>query len=474
MKKGCAILWGLLIVIILAACSNSTSDTQVNEKQPVMSKYSVELEFECVANLIFSRYDIDIFVDGGKIGKLDHGATRAYSIELEEGAHTLVAAKEGSSSVDGTIDFQVSENTKLKYKFACKSNQVEIEEIIEETKGEAETVDITVSDNLKTSLRTVSCFDPNTNKEIVFNGLRFSIPAHFDCLKDGASESEAEYYPSEEICYCSLVFSEKKLDCTKEQFDNYYKDSTADNFLQLLKEDDDRKILPILSEAVVVAGLSGWTISFVSEEADNPSNQSMVYYTFVYNPHNSKLIFILQAYGSDDESSYDYVGDYNKILQSAVLVADENNQPDTAIDTNESAQDVPDSKGNSNALYYSTNDRQTAKKGNTGVFSYSSSGKNYNVYWIIDFDEGYVYYFLDGDGNTTCDRLKIESGDLNDVLIITYHDGDDEWSYGLHFKWKSLPDILIMQDNDGFEYKYSPTDLKEALKKRESKTIKDY
>lgn len=47
---------------------------------------------------------------------------------------------------------------------------------------------------------------------------------------------------------------------------------------------------------------------------------------------------------------------------------------------------------------------------------------------FIDFDNGYVYYFCNGYGSEkgaheTCYRLKIDSGTLTDVLIITYHDG---------------------------------------------------
>ena len=125
-------------------------------------------------------------------------------------------------------------------------------------------------------------------------------------------------------------------------------------------------------------------------------------------------------------------------------------------------------------VYYSTNDYETAKEGKTGVFSYKKSGKAYDLYWIIDFDEGYVYHFAERDGNTWCERLKIESGTLNDRVVITYHDGDDVWSYGLYFKYVNSPTLLIMQDNDGFVFEYSPTDLDEALTLRDAKTIKDY
>ena len=123
---------------------------------------------------------------------------------------------------------------------------------------------------------------------------------------------------------------------------------------------------------------------------------------------------------------------------------------------------------------YSTNTKDTVKDGNNGVYSYKSRGGTYDNYYIIDFDEGYVYFFSDGNGDTTCDRLKIDSGDLNNVLIITYHDGSDVWSYGLHFKWKNQPDHLILQDNDGFEYDFYTTDLSKALAIRDQKTIHDY
>lgn len=123
---------------------------------------------------------------------------------------------------------------------------------------------------------------------------------------------------------------------------------------------------------------------------------------------------------------------------------------------------------------YSTNDLETAKQGNTGVFSYKSRGGSYDIYWIIDFDEGYVYYFTDGNGDTTCDRIAIVSGTLNDAVTITYHDGSSTWSYRLFFKWQNKPDHLVMQDNNGFTYDYYSTNLSSALSKKNSKTIYDY
>lgn len=125
-------------------------------------------------------------------------------------------------------------------------------------------------------------------------------------------------------------------------------------------------------------------------------------------------------------------------------------------------------------VFYSTNDYETAKNGNTGVFSYRDRGSSYDIYWIIDFDEGYVYYFTDGNGESSCDRLKIDSGTLNDKVTITYHDGGDTWSYKLHFKYVDHPETLIMVDQNGFDWEYSTTDLDDALNLRATKNIKDY
>ena len=142
---------------------------------------------------------------------------------------------------------------------------------------------------------------------------------------------------------------------------------------------------------------------------------------------------------------------------------DDPNKPEEMKDTSSEAKDE--------AVSYSTNTMKTVKNGNSGVYSYRSRGGQYYNYYIIDFDEGYVYYFTEGNGDTSCDRLKIQSGDLNDKVIITYHDGGDVWSYGLHFKWKNQPDHLIMQDNDGFEFDFYTTDLEDALELKNKKTI---
>ena len=154
--------------------------------------------------------------------------------------------------------------------------------------------------------------------------------------------------------------------------------------------------------------------------------------------------------------------------------ADTTSEPTEPIDASPAQTEPSATPEEPTSVSYSTNDYETAKNGSSGVFSYVNRGPSYDIYWVIDFDEGYVYYFTDGNGDEGCDKVQMESGDLNDVLIITYHDGGDTWSYGLHFHYKNQPSKLIMQDNDGFEYEYTTTDLAKALELRDSKTIREY
>lgn len=137
----------------------------------------------------------------------------------------------------------------------------------------------------------------------------------------------------------------------------------------------------------------------------------------------------------------------------------------------EEKKEEPATEEKKDSVSYSTNDYENAKKGNTGVYSYIKKGDFYDIYYIIDFDNGFVYYFNEGEDNNWCDKLKIKSGDLNSTLLFTYHDGGDSWDEALYFKYKNQPSILIMEDGNHFQHQFEPTNLDKALKLRDAKKI---
>ena len=196
-----------------------------------------------------------------------------------------------------------------------------------------------------------------------------------------------------------------------------------------------------------------------------------------------------------DNTEYLYDDDFMKIINSirpknneekkAEIITAQEETPSAIVETTSAVADssaketasAPETTAapkEKSSVSYSTNDKSTVKNGNQGVYAYKSRGGTYDNYYLIDFDEGYVYFFSDGNGDTNADRVKIDSGNLNDVLIITYHDGSDKWSYGFHFKWKNPPDHLILQDQNGFEYDFYSTNLNNARSILAKKKIYDY
>ena len=122
MRKVLITMLLLILMFCFVACGSETPATN-NESRAV---YNVELQVKCEKNLLFSKYDINVFIDDKKIGTLDHGTENTWKTTLSEGTHTIKVCEEGDSSVDGTLTFDITEEIRLVYKATCHSNQVEL------------------------------------------------------------------------------------------------------------------------------------------------------------------------------------------------------------------------------------------------------------------------------------------------------------------------------------------------------------
>ena len=340
------------------------SDDEVLIRYHGYAKCNVKIHVDFVPNLIFSKYDVNLLLNGIEQGTLTHGEDQDFELSIDPGEYTLTFESDESSTVKGEVTLTVDCDVEASYKIACSSDKVSVEtlyvdRLMELADGEVK-LDVAASEYKHKNYEDVAA----TLKTLGFTNIKYEVL--YDIVLGWTDDGEVESV------------------------------SIAD------KTDFNRgDVFPADAEIV---------ITYHMPEDDDP----------------------------------------NKTIET--IPAEDDNSP----------------------VFYSTNDYETAKQGNSGVFSYKSTGGSYDIYWIIDFDEGYVYWFTDGNGDSTCDRLKIDSGTLNDKVIITYHDGSDEWSYSLHFKYVDHPETLIMVDNDGFDYKYATTDLNNAISIRDTKTINDY
>lgn len=89
--------------------------------------YVVQLEIDCLSNLLFSKYDIDVYVDYEMVGSIEHGGEDTYEVELEKGTHTLRIESQDDDAVDGEVEFIVPDTLNLRCDISCTSDQVEID-----------------------------------------------------------------------------------------------------------------------------------------------------------------------------------------------------------------------------------------------------------------------------------------------------------------------------------------------------------
>lgn len=212
-------------------------------------------------------------------------------------------------------------------------------------------------------------------------------------------------------------------------------------------------------------------------------------YDITYNTSSVGLTDYVTIDGSTDYSSGDiFDKDVEVVVPYHLMEEDDPNKPkefpesggegttgNAATETEEKADEQEDAGSENDApkketTFNSTNDEETAKLGNSGKFAYINRLSNYDMFYIIDFDEGLVYSFIYGQGDETGTAYVIESGDLNNGLIAKYDvEGDEnDFSFVLHFHYVNNPDVLIEDLGNYGETKYQATSIEDALKLKDN------
>ena len=398
-------------------------------------KCNVTIHIDFYSNLLFCKYDVNFIFNGVESGTMEHGTDKDFTFTVDPGEYTLLFENDESSDVKGEIALNVDCDIEAEYRITCYSDKISVEKVYVDRLEELETGQVKVD--------------------------------------VAASEYKYKNYKDVETALKKLGFTNIKYNILYDIIWGWTENGEVDSVSIAGKKDFTRgDVFPENAEII---------ITYHMPEEDDPSRIKMEKGSDAYDGMNYKdaeklfkdMGFTNVQLGkvtTEDKSHKD--GEVFLIeIGGWTFDADETFSPDDKVYIKYYSLVEPEPEG---PVFYSTNDYETAKKGNTGVFSYRQRGGSYDIYWIIDFDEGYVYYFTDGNGESFCDRLKIDSGTLNDKIIITYHDGNYTWSHKLHFKYVNHPETLIMVDDDGFEHEYSTTDLDKALALRATKKIKDY
>lgn len=326
---------------------------------------TVNIHVDVSRNLIFSRYDVDVFLGSDKQGTVEHGKSGDFVLKIKTGSYYLSfkSVKE-SDPVSISIRISVDCDYDVCYKVNCESNRLIV------------------------------------------------TPYKYDFKRD-------------------LEEDEIKIDFNRND----------------LEGNDVSDVVSKLEKA-------GFTNIVKSKQYDvTPSD---------YSYH--KVISV----------SFDSKNDYadGSIYKKNIRVNIWYHESKEETTQNTTVPEETTTSAGTYVSYHSSHSREIAKQGNSGIYAYRSRGGSYYIYYVIDFENGYVYRFRDDED--TCMAAKIVSGDLNSYVLLKYKDSSGIWENALCFKYKTLPDTLILQDHNGFKTEFYTEDVNDAVTLLKTKKRYDY
>lgn len=112
---------GLLVILLtmLVLCSAATAS----------SVYKVTISIRFIGNFIFSKYDVDMYLNDLELERLPHGKDYQGSFYAEEGPNTLYFYEHGNKSVNGTLKFDVTGDTNITCRISCYNNKVDVDKV---------------------------------------------------------------------------------------------------------------------------------------------------------------------------------------------------------------------------------------------------------------------------------------------------------------------------------------------------------
>ena len=114
------VAWGLLpVLLVLLFCSASFAATTVS--------VNISIDFE--ANLIFSKYDVDLYVNDTLLATLTHGKDYSGAFEVNAGENTLYFYKHNKKTPKGSIELNLTEDTNIECHISCHSGKIKVDKI---------------------------------------------------------------------------------------------------------------------------------------------------------------------------------------------------------------------------------------------------------------------------------------------------------------------------------------------------------
>ena len=163
----------LLCAVVCALCAILTVSTAL------AGSHTVTLKVDFEKNLIFSKYDVEVYVDKARVDTYEHGMDFTVSFTVDDGDHTVWFYEDGDKSNKGSIAVTVTSDTVISCHIECKSNKVKVSKVDIDRGGSSDgLLDLTGSTR-SAAAEDAETDDPNRNDigktQITDSGASFTL-----------------------------------------------------------------------------------------------------------------------------------------------------------------------------------------------------------------------------------------------------------------------------------------------------------
>lgn len=114
------------------------------------AKCKVTVHVDFLSNLVFSRYNVNVQLDGLNKGTLEHGTDGDFEFAVTPGNHTITFESAETSTVNGEATMNVDSDIDVSYQISCYNDKVSVTELyfdrlVEVPNGQVK-VDVAASD----------------------------------------------------------------------------------------------------------------------------------------------------------------------------------------------------------------------------------------------------------------------------------------------------------------------------------------
>lgn len=265
-------------------------------------EYKVTIEVECVENWIFSKYDVEVYIDDSYEGTITHGDTETFELTLTKGNYVLKFVNDEDDEVDGEVEFYIEKDESLKYKISCTSSKIDVDTIAGAT-SRTENVNRTAKDG----------FDSTSNEVYTLAGYTVEIPKYWKSENkiDGGFQRYAE--TSGKVAMLQVAAQAETDDSYPVTFDGLMDDN--DNMIAMIESTAFKDVTDY--EVIDTGVIKGILYKGTIVDAESGLTGYGEWFTFASEEDRTWCTLILCQ---TDNTEYTYTDDFMNIIKSIKVV----------------------------------------------------------------------------------------------------------------------------------------------------------